>query len=179
MYFAHYVTITMGIMLTHVPPALYSSAVFMKTSAVPHDCSGVSILELLVVVLILAIFVTMGTAIDFKPLRNPLVTDSANLASFLKMVRSKAIGTTSAMRIQAESITTIKVIRGTTCDTINIEADADYRFTLSPGVLLLDQEWSTCFTSRGLANENIEIPIGHQGASRRIEIMLGGGSRIS
>jgi hypothetical protein len=150
----------------------------MKIKVVPHNSSGVSILELLVVILILAIFITMGTAIDFKPLRNPLVTDSANLSSFLKLVRSKAIGTTSAMHIQPESITTIKVIQGTTCDTINPTDDADFRFTLSPEVLFLGQEWSTCFTSRGLANENIEIPIGHQGQIRTVEIMLGGGSRI-
>jgi hypothetical protein len=143
----------------------------------PYE-QGVSILESIVVVLITAILLTIGMGIDYRPLQNPLITDTSNITSFFKHARGKAVSTTSAVMILPEGFGGIKAVRGISCEQIDIEDSPDFRISLHPEVSLGDIEWSTCFTSRGLATENVEISLVHQGKTKSIEIMLGGGSRI-
>ncbi len=137
-----------------------------------------SLLEILVVVATVSILVTLGTAVDFKPLQNPLITETSNLTSFLKHARAKAVSTTSAIMVFPVSQTSVKAVRGISCNTIDVDSPADSQLQLSNGVLITNTEWSSCFTARGLATDNAQIPIAHNGKTKTIEIMLGGGSRI-
>jgi hypothetical protein len=139
---------------------------------------GVSLIEILMVVLVSFILIAIGTAVDFKPLQNPLLTETSNIASFLKHARAKAVSTTSAILVTPESHTRLRAVRGISCSDINPEETSYRHIELAPDVIIADLEWSTCFTSRGLATENVQIPVHHKSNFKTIEVMLGGGVRI-
>lgn len=140
--------------------------------------NGVSLLETLIVLSIVAIILSIGLAIDYRPFQNPLITETSNLESFLKHNRSKAVSSTSAIMILPESFSSLKTIRGISCGSINPDDTTFKKYNLASEVFLGNLDWSTCFTSRGLASENIIIPLNHNGKTKNIEIMIGGGTRV-
>lgn len=139
---------------------------------------GVSLLESLIVLLAIAILISIGVRTDIRSLQSPLITESSNLASFFKHARSKAVSTTSAVLVKPIGYSSVKAIKGMTCDSIDQNAKGDFKIVLAPEVAMTDTDWSTCFTSRGLATENVVITMTDNKKTKTIEVMLGGGSRI-
>jgi Tfp pilus assembly protein FimT len=138
--------------------------------------AGFSILEMLAAMLLSLILI--GTAlVNLKTLNNPLLNASAQVQSFLKKVRSRAISSTMAYRITPISSTELVTAYGSNCDNIDTE-DNQLTLELPNGAYLTDYEWEICFSTRGLLDTNVDITLEDQnGQSRLIEVLLGGSVR--
>lgn len=136
---------------------------------------GFSLLELLVVLLVVGI--TLGTTImNLGRLNNPLQNGSAQLVSFLKQVRARAVASTSAYRVIPISATQLTTQFGTTCANASTD-DPALQLSLPSGTSLSAVDWEFCFTTKGRADSNLELTVREGGRVRRIEILLGGAVR--
>lgn len=140
--------------------------------------SGFTLLELLVVFMLSAIVGSIAVS-NFSALANPAQGAAAQLASFLKEVRARAISQTVAYKITASSTRTIVTRFATTCTSNTTTVDPTLTLTLPTGSSLTATDWEICFTSRGLASANTVLTLQDQRVSRRVEILLGGGVRQS
>lgn len=155
--------------------------------------SGLTLLEILVVMAILAI--VLGIAfVDLRPLNNPIQNGFTQTLGFFQQVRSKAMATTSAYRVVVDANGTLQVGYARRCsDTVwtpdnqlavaNVQAGGarsalDLR---EQGLTFGPVNWQVCFNSRGLANfsqpgQTIRLQ-DNRGNTRQVEVMLGGGVR--
>ena len=67
----------------------------------------------------------------------------------------------------------------TTCSATTWTDDPDFELELPEGVELSSTAWNLCFSSRGLASNNLTISLQHdQFGTSDIEVLLGGTSRV-
>ncbi len=112
-------------------------------------------------------------------LANPLLSGTAQLSSFLKQTRAKALSTTSAYTVYASSGTTLRARVGTSCTDASPTLDPYLTLVLPQGSQLLSTGWTICFNSRGFANSSLNISVqDDDGQTRMIEIVQGGSVRV-
>ena len=142
-----------------------------------RNSAGYTILEVLVTIAFMALLTKFAIS-NIKSLQNPLADASFEVSHFLRLVRSRAISQTLAIKVAPLSSTRIGTSKSTTC-TGTMTAISDLTLTLPNQSSLPDTTWSVCFTPRGLAATNITFQIlGRDGRSKTVEIALGGGVQI-
>jgi len=149
---------------------------------------GFTLIEMLVVIAILAVLIGIA-ALNFRPLGAPLQNGAAQLESFLKQARLRAIATTRAYRVVPvpSSVTTLKLQYANNCNSGNTWTDDNPVRTLQlpDNVTLNGTAWtSVCFNSRGAAYNNSGNPasvtialIDNKNQQRSVQVLLGGGVR--
>lgn len=142
---------------------------------------ALTLVEVLVVLGITAIVLTIGT-INLRGLNNPLQNGTSQLEGFFKQTRAKAMATTSAYRVRAESPGRLVTEYAGNCNSVTWTADPRLTLELPPGVRVSGTNtpvtWPVCFTSRGLANKNLIVTLSNtKNQTRQVEVMLGGGVR--
>lgn len=141
------------------------------------DERGFSILELLCAMCLMAI-ITAISVYGLKAMDNPLADAAFSVHKYLDLVRSEAIGRTSAIVISPASSTSITATQGPSCTSATTAAN-DLRLNLPNGAHLTDTSWSICFTQRGLTDATAIISITDAlGAHRLVRVALGGGNKI-
>jgi len=112
---------------------------------------------------------------EFRPLSDPLRNGTAEVIAFMKQARAKAISTTSAYTVQPLSATRIGTVYASFCSDTETTADNSMVLDLPQGISLSDTDWSVCFSSRGLPDANVVIPLSAvRGGTNWIEVFLGG-----
>lgn len=138
---------------------------------------GYSVLELIAVLAIAGIV----SAISFSNLRelsNPLDTGTAQVMSFLRHVRTRAVATTSAYKVTPLGNNQLRAQYAATCDSALFTNESKTTLELPTGVTFPSTLWSVCFSSRGLADGNTILTlIDSDGRSRSVEVYLGGAVR--
>jgi len=151
----------------------------IQTRATRRNLEGGFSLFELIAVMGLALLLGGVAILNLKAFDDPLQNGSAQLLSFLKQVRAKAISSTSAYVISPDGPGRIQTQRGTTCGDPDPIDDPLVALELPSGAYLYDTTWSFCFNSRGLPDANIELELRDTGgATRIVEVLLGGAVRI-
>lgn len=143
--------------------------------AVRSSEGGYTILELLVAFAITTILATTAFS-NLRSLERPLVNGTAEVVSFTKQARAKAMSTTFAYKVQPSSNRTLVTLRGNTCATATI-ADPSLTLNLPQTVTFSDATWSICFNPRGLADTSQTFNLTDSSRTKTIEVFLGGGVR--
>lgn len=139
---------------------------------------GFTLFELIASLGLFAIMMSIAIS-NLKDLDDPLQDGAAQVLSFLKKARARAISSTQAYFVSASSSTQIITEAGLNCSDAAPVADPLLVLDLPSSVSMTDTAWSFCFSSRGLADSNISIPlIDTDGYSKTIEVLLGGAARI-
>ncbi len=158
-----------------------------------RSATGFTLIESLVTILVLGIL----TAIAAPTLRfgvDPLRDTSDRLAGNLKMLRAKAISQTSAYRMRAipqGSSFTITHERARLCsdapgdwrtDAAFAPEDAAFDDPVTLATVTLNgtsasiNSWSVCYSSRGMANQNVVFTLqDSQSRQKRVTVFPGGG----
>ncbi len=141
--------------------------------------SGIGLIELLVVLFLIGILLSTAVS-NLGALNNPLRNGAQQTMGFFKQVRSRAISTTTAYVVSAASPIRMQTFSGTSCSTATT-AQPNLFIDLPLGASFSNTSWSTCFDPRGLANANITVTIrdDESGATRDVEVFLGGAVRES
>lgn len=139
---------------------------------------GFTLFEVLVATALMALMMFIAVS-NLKELNRPLLNSTAQVSSFIKQTRAKALTTTAAYEVYPESETVLRARFAATCDAASFEDDEQLVLNLPNGSSLEGIEWSVCFTSRGMASDNITITLRDEELQERdIEILLGGSVRI-
>lgn len=139
---------------------------------------GFTLLETMIVLGLASIIAGIAVS-NLRQLNSDSINASAYLVSFVKQVRARAIASTLAYKIRPTSSGTIISETSTTCAGTTWTADSRNRLSLPAGTTLLDTSWDICFNSRGFPDGNLEIGVREtNGNSKKVEIMLGGATRL-
>jgi prepilin-type N-terminal cleavage/methylation domain-containing protein len=139
---------------------------------------GFSILELLITLAIMGVVMSIAV-LNLRPFSNPLEDAWVQTESFLKLVRAKAMATTSAYRIRQDGQRLVAEY-AERCSAPSFTQDPSLVTELPAGVRLTTGSGNPlqfCFSSRGYANSNTVLLLSKDGRERRLEILLGGGVR--
>lgn len=142
--------------------------------------AGFTLYEMLVVMLLTSIMSYIGIY-NLKEMTSPIQDATTSTVSFLKIVRARALATTSAYTVYPVSEDRIAARFSNRCDDDPELATVDSSLQLSfpAGADLLSTEWSVCFTARGLVASDLTFGIRDvAGLTRQIEVLLGGSVRI-
>lgn len=140
--------------------------------------SGMTFIELLIVMVILTI--GLGTAsIYLKSTENFLKTGTVLLEGSFREARLMAIASTTAHRVSPAGSNGLQVEHAATCaETTWTQADLP-QLELPHDVVIENSDWSVCFNSRGVSNNNVVVTLTHPDfGSTRIEVLLGGTTRV-
>jgi len=140
--------------------------------------SGASLIEILVVLAIVGIAATI-MALNLRAAEAPLQTAARLTEGFILQARSTAIATTSAYRIVPDGSQRLVMEYAADCDDATWITEDHTVLELPRDVNLTSTAWSVCFTRRGLAAANVFVTLTHPDlGTRRIEVLLGGGTRV-
>jgi prepilin-type N-terminal cleavage/methylation domain-containing protein len=137
---------------------------------------GFSVVELMATLVLIALMTSVA-AINLRQLDNPLQDGTAQLVSFMKQARAKAVATTSGYFVRASSASRIVADVGENCADLSPTPDTDLVLDLPDGVILTDTAWAICLDARGFADDNITITLTDGDKSRDLEVFLGGAIR--
>ncbi|WP_084044946.1 pilus assembly FimT family protein [Deinococcus hopiensis] len=150
-----------------------------------HRNAGFSILELLVVIAIIGILAGV-IASSLRLLQKPALSDARAISAAIKVARSKAIGTTSAVQaIFNTSTRTLNLQQGTNCSaTTWSNFPGTYNITLNSQVETVSATspiaFRVCFNSRGLASNTAILKIKDaRSPTYTISIFLGGAVEVT
>ncbi|NLF25021.1 MAG: hypothetical protein GX589_05105 [Deltaproteobacteria bacterium] len=133
-----------------------------------------TVIELLAV-LGLMVAVSAIAVSQLQQLNDPLEDSTAELVSFFKQVRARAISTTSAYTVVPLSSSEVVTHYSATCGDEDTTDDSRLTLDLPTGVRLSDTDWSVCYNSRGLPDDNVLIELSAAGGRGRfVEVFLGG-----
>lgn len=139
---------------------------------------GLTLFELIVAMGLFALLASIALS-NLKDLDDPLQNGASLLLSFVKQARSQAISTTSAYTLSASTNSHIISAVSNKCSDATKIPDDNVQMELPSGVHMVDTSWTFCFTSRGLADSNIEIElVDADGISKTVEVLLGGAARV-
>ncbi len=138
--------------------------------------TGFTLIELVVAVALVGVL--MGVAVfEFRDVENPANNGAAQLASFFKETRAKALASTLAYTITPQSTTKIVTTKGKTCEAAQTP-DNLQSLTLPSGSSLLQTSWAICYNARGVSNNSFDIHIADENSSKVVQVVLGGGVRV-
>ena len=133
-----------------------------------------TVIELLAALGLMVAVSTIAVS-QLQELNDPLADSTAELISFFKQVRARAISTTSAYTVLPLSSSEVATYYGAVCGDEDTTADSRLVLDLPAGVRLSDTDWSVCYNSRGLPDDNVLIELSAvRGGNRFVEIFLGG-----
>lgn len=140
-----------------------------------------TLVEALVVLGITGIVLAIG-ALNLRGLNNPLQNGAGQLEGFFKQARAKAMATTSAYRVRADSSSRLVTEYARNCNSTTWTVDPKLVLELPTEVRVsatnTPTTWPVCFTSRGLADKNLIVTLSNtKNQTRQVEVMLGGGVR--
>lgn len=140
--------------------------------------SGTSLVEVLVVLAIAGI--ALGTtALYLMPAEAPLQTGAGLLEGALRQARLQAIATTSAFRVRPATATRLATETASSCVATSWDTVTPMNVVLPRNVSMTDDEWSVCFSSRGISTNNVKIPLTHPDyGTLAVEVLIGGTTRI-
>ena len=143
----------------------------------PDSHRAFSLLELLVVMALGSIL--LGVALfNAKDYENQALTAASSFAGYLKTVRAKALATTYAYTLSAESPTQVVAKYSSTCSSETQTDDIAMNFILPAGTQFSEIPWSLCFTARGLSDSSQSISIQDHSYAKTVQIVLGGAVRV-
>lgn len=134
-------------------------------------------MELVVTLAVFGIISAIALS-NIKVLESPIVTTSANLSHFFRLVRVSAIAQTRSIKVVPTTTHHLATSTATSCADENFTDLPELSFDLEDEVSLDDTNWVACFTQRGQADEYVSFTISTSSASRTVEIALGGGVQI-
>ncbi len=135
---------------------------------------GMTLVEVLAVLAITAVFLT-ASAVYLRPFETPLRTGAQLVEGMMKQARAKAIASTTAHRVRPFNRTTLVVESARSCSSAAWTFDPRMEVVLPVGVNLQETAWTVCFTSRGIASENLFMTLSHeQFGTQRLELLKGG-----
>jgi prepilin-type N-terminal cleavage/methylation domain-containing protein len=137
-----------------------------------------TLIELIIVMAILTI--GLGTASIFlKSTENPLKTGTVLVEGSFREARLMAIASTTAHRVSPAGSGGLQMEHAMTCaETTWIETDLP-PLELPHDVVIENSDWSVCFNSRGVSNNNVVVTLTHPTfGSTRVEVLLGGTTRV-
>ena len=140
--------------------------------------SGFTMIEALVILTVLGIVVA-SASLFLKPAAAPLQSATVLTEGYLRQIRARAMSTTSAYRMTPIDETRVGASYAAVCSATTWIEDPDFELELPEGVEWSSTAWNLCFSSRGLASNNLTISLQHaQFGTRDIEVLLGGTSRV-
>lgn len=139
--------------------------------------AGYSLIEVLVVASLVSILMSIA-ALNFRELESPADSAGRALLAYFKSVQGKAMATTSTYTVHAVSPTEIRAVSASACSSAEQVEDAQLRFRLPSGARLVNTDWITCYNSRGLANNSIDISVRDSTVTKVIHLVLGGGIKL-
>ena len=140
--------------------------------------SGLTLLELLGVLALIGIAVA-AVAVRMQSSGNPLDVSTSLLEGEFRAARLNAIATMSSYRVSPATPTTLRAEKAATCSATTWTVDSNFNNALSTGVTMSPSYWSVCYRSRGIATANVVVTLAHsQYGSRRVEVLVGGASRV-
>ncbi len=146
-----------------------------RPSRAQHS-NGFSLIELLVVIALIGILSTVGI-LALKGLNNPLNNEISRMNQQLRQVRSRAILSTSAIKLELESGSTTKLLakRAKSCSAIATEWQAvtQLDITLEPDVTF-GTVGSLCFEPRGTTSSAAAIELVYREKSRWLDVYTAG-----
>ncbi len=142
------------------------------------NCKGMTLVELLGTLAILGLALGMA-AMNLAPMEGALAGGASLTEGFLREARSSAMASTSAYRVEPSSSNTLVARTANRCDAATWVLDPDLALELPEDVVFTDTSWSVCFSSRGVADANVTVPIWHPtGGALQVEVLLGGATRV-
>jgi len=138
---------------------------------------GFSIPELLITMSLFGLLCGVAVS-NLRVLENPLVSSSANLAHYLRLVRVRAVAQTRSIKVHPTSVHHIIAESGASCTGNTFTPISNLTLNLGNDVALSSIDWSVCYTPRGLVNDSAIFQIGSNTGTRTVEIALGGGVKI-
>lgn len=143
--------------------------------------NGFSLTEMVITLGFFAVL-TASALPNLASLKNPLQSGAETSVGFIKQVRAKATSTTNAYFITVDGNDRLVTAYAENCDMAPEERTDDPTLSLDlpTGVTVVDTNWESCFTSRGLASAASELAIQDIGnRTRIIEVFLGGAVRVN
>lgn len=138
---------------------------------------GFTLIELMVVMSISAILLGYSV-LQLQELTRPAESAAAQVGSFFKAARAKALSTTSAYTVRPDSASRLVAESSTTCGATT-SIDQKLVLELPSFVLFTTVGWSVCFDSRGFPDTNLLVAVEDDfGEQHSIEVFLGGGVRV-
>lgn len=144
------------------------------------DRAGFTLLEMLVVMMLTGILSYIGVY-NLKEMASPIEDATTSTVSFLKIVRARALATTSAYTVYPVTSTRLGARTSARCDDPVGETTIDslLQLTFPAGAQLLETAWTVCFTARGLAATDQTFQLRDIASqTRTVEVLLGGSVRI-
>jgi Tfp pilus assembly protein FimT len=143
-----------------------------------HRQAGHTLAELLVVVAVLG--TALGaTALYLRPVEAPLKSATTLLEGGFRAARLRAMATTMAWRVSPLGSGELTFERADTCSATSWTADDTLRVEFPDGVALTAIDWSVCFNSRGISDQNLVVTLSHsEYGTSSVEVLLGGTTRV-
>lgn len=150
-----------------------------KSSKKRYQDLGVTLLEALIVMSLIGI--SSGIAVsNLRKLNTASQNAAANVTSYVKQVRARAISSTLAYKIRPSTSTKLISETAANCNAVTWTADNRNSLKLPTGTSVVDTTWDICFNSRGFPDGNLDIKVREtNGTLRKVEIMLGGATRTT
>lgn len=157
---------------------LHETSPFVATTAHSplrtHRASGMSLIEMLCVLTVLGVAVGMSMTY-LQPMAAPLRTGGQAMEGLFRQSRVMAMASTSAYRVRALNDREIIVEHAPTCGAATWTSAPRQGLELPRDVTMTPTDWSVCFSSRGLASDNLVLTLQHpRTGDQQLEVMLGG-----
>lgn len=138
---------------------------------------GFTLFELLIVLAIGGILTGMASY-QLKELDNPAQNSAAQIMTFLKKSRAKALATTYAYRIRPKSNSTeLEAHYAVSCSSTTFTLDSSLALKLPRTVTFNSNTWSLCFAPRGTLSTSTDIAVTDPKRSVTVQVAMGGGMR--
>jgi prepilin-type N-terminal cleavage/methylation domain-containing protein len=143
----------------------------------PSRQRGFTVLELLVTLGLFGLLCLVAVS-NIKVLENPLVSASANLTHYFRLVRVRAIAQTRSIIVTPTSNHTFTAAAASSCTSATTTPVSDLALDIGNNVSITPINWTLCFTQRGLVHQATLFTLHSQTGVRTIEVALGGGVEI-
>lgn len=139
--------------------------------------AGFTLLELLVVIGMVGI-ISGIVSYQLKDLDNPAANGAAQVMTFIKKTRAKALATTYAYRLQPTADGTgLETEYAGSCNSTTFTPDNNLLLELPNTAAFTSNTWSLCFAPRGTSTSSEDITITDPRSSVTIQVAMGGGMR--